>query len=381
MSANSTPSELTVRPLTPKQHLDWIQAQAGSSSISFLQTPAWGQVKADWRHESLGWFDGEQLVSAALVLYRPIPRLKWSLAYLPEGPTFPTLIPGPAAHWVNPLTAYLKGKKVFTIKMGPPVIVRQWSANAIKDAIANSSAKLQDLVPDTSNDQATELVTQLRALGWHQEVAEGDGFGDVQPRFVFQLDLRDKSIDDLFNGMNQEWRRNIRKADKSGVEVVEGKFEDLADFHAVYVETAQRDRFTPRPLRYFERMWKAMEAEDPSRLRLFLAKKDGDVLAATTLVTVGGHAWYSYGASTTAGRDFRPSNAVQWAMIQAAHASNCHTYDLRGIGDSLDPSHHLFGLIRFKLGTGGHVSEYIGEFDLPVQPILHRAIKLYLARR
>ena len=281
MSANSTPSELTVRPLTSDQHLAWIQSQDASSSISFLQTPAWGQVKADWRNESLGWFDGEQLVSAALVLYRPIPRLKWSLAYLPEGPTFPTLTPGPAARWVNPLTAYLKGKKVFTIKMGPPVIVRQWSANSIKDAIANSSAKLQDVAPDTSNDQATELVTQLRALGWHQEVAEGDGFGDVQPRFVFQLDLRDKNIDDLFNGMNQEWRRNIRKAEKSGVEVIAGTFDDLADFHAVYVETAQRDRFTPRPLRYFERMWKAMEAEDPARLRLFLAKKDGDVLAAT----------------------------------------------------------------------------------------------------
>ena len=380
MSAPTNALSLAVRPISPDEHLAWIRAQAETSSVSFLQTPAWGQVKADWSHESLGWFDGEELVSAGLVLYRPIPRLKWSLAYLPEGPALATTT-GAATQWVNALVDYLKGQKVFTIKMGPPVVARQWSATTIKAAMANGAKKLHDTDPDISNHSAAELVHELQALGWHQEPTSADGFGDVQPRFVFQLDLRNKSIDDLFEGMNQEWRRNIRKAEKSGVVVTEGTFADLADFHSVYVETAQRDGFTPRPLRYFERMWKAMEAEDPQRLRLFLAKREGQVLAATTLVTVGAHAWYSYGASTTAGRDYRPSNAVQWAMIQAAHASNCHTYDLRGIGDNLNPEHHLFGLIRFKLGTGGHASEYIGEFDLALRPILHRAVKAYLARR
>lgn len=46
-------------------------------------------MKPDWRAESLGWFDDEQggrLVGAGLVLYRPLPRLKRYLAYLPEGP-------------------------------------------------------------------------------------------------------------------------------------------------------------------------------------------------------------------------------------------------------------------------------------------------------
>ena len=54
--------------------------------MSFLQTPAWAQVKNEWRGESIGWFDGSTLVGAALVLYRQLPKVKRYLAYLPEGP-------------------------------------------------------------------------------------------------------------------------------------------------------------------------------------------------------------------------------------------------------------------------------------------------------
>ncbi len=370
---------LTVSPISAEDHLTWL----ADHSASFLQTPAWGKVKADWRNESLGWFRGQTLVSAALVLYRPIPKLKWSLAYLPDGPSLPTLNPElPVDSWATPLVDYLKTKKVFSIKMGPPVISRQWNAATIKSAIANGNvSKLGDVPADSHSAQAQELVEQLRASGWQQESSKADGFGDVQPRFVFQLGLENKSLDELFDGFSQEWRRNIRKAEKSDVAVKEGTFDDLKDFHTVYVETAQRDHFTPRPLSYFERMWQAMADEDPARLRLFLAKRGDEVLAATTLVTVNGHAWYSYGASTTASRDLRPSNAIQWAMIKAAHEAGSHTYDLRGIGDSLDPSDPLFGLIRFKLGTNGRASEYIGEFDFPLNALLHRAVTAYLARR
>jgi aspartyl-tRNA synthetase len=48
-----------VRAISPEDHLAFLRAQR---SASFLQTPAWGRVKSDWRHESLGWYDGEKLV-------------------------------------------------------------------------------------------------------------------------------------------------------------------------------------------------------------------------------------------------------------------------------------------------------------------------------
>ena len=72
-------------------------------------------------------------------------------------------------------------------------------------------------------------------------------------------------------GMNQLWRRNIKKADKSGVAVSVGGREDLKAFHDLYVHTAERDGFTPRPLSYFETMYDALSAEDPDRITLHLA--------------------------------------------------------------------------------------------------------------
>jgi len=74
---------ITVRTMTAAEHLAYVQAQP---SVSFLQTPAWGKVKSEWRHESVGWFESGTQVGAALVLYRQLPRVRRYLAYLLEGP-------------------------------------------------------------------------------------------------------------------------------------------------------------------------------------------------------------------------------------------------------------------------------------------------------
>jgi lipid II:glycine glycyltransferase (peptidoglycan interpeptide bridge formation enzyme) len=165
------------------------------------------------------------------------------------------------------------------------------------------------------------------------------------------------------------------------VTVSQGSYDDLVGFHEVYRETAERDGFTPRPLTYFQRMWQAMKAEDDDRIRLYLAVHDGELLAATTMVRVGTHAWYSYGASSNKGRDVRPSNAIQWRMMRDARDAGASVYDLRGITDTLDADDKLFGLIQFKVGTGGRAVEYLGEWDLPVNRVLSKAFDLYLARR
>ena len=156
---------------------------------------------------------------------------------------------------------------------------------------------------------------------------------------------------------------------------------DLKAFHDLYVHTAERDHFTPRPLAYFQTMVEALGAEDPDRIRLWFARHEGDLVAATIAIRVGAHAWYSYGASSTEKREVRGSNAVQWAMIRDALAAGADVYDLRGITDTLDADDPHVGLIQFKVGTGGEAVEYAGEWDLPLNRPLYRAFDLYMARR
>jgi lipid II:glycine glycyltransferase (peptidoglycan interpeptide bridge formation enzyme) len=379
---------LSVRAITAAQHSDWIGTR---SSVSFLQLPEWGRLKTGWRSESLGWFEGSTLVGAGLVLYRPVPRLpQRSLAYLPEGPDIDWLREDhphlTLDDWLAPMRAHCSSAGAFQVKMGPPVALRRWEADTIKAAMAqrqagqaNPPVRLSEVLADWHSGPGAKLVERLASSGWSQEPATDAGFGDVQPRYVFQVALAERTLDDIFAGFNQLWRRNVRKAEKAKVVVTQGGRDDLAAFHAVYVETAARDHFTPRGLAYFERMWDCLATI--GRMRLYLAHHDDHLAAATIMVHVGDHAWYSYGASTTADRDVRPSNALQWRMISDAHALGCATYDLRGIADTLDPENHLFGLVQFKVGTGGFAQEYAGEWDYVLRPLWAKGFRTYQSRR
>ncbi|MDP2287334.1 MAG: peptidoglycan bridge formation glycyltransferase FemA/FemB family protein [Actinomycetota bacterium] len=379
-----------VRTISASQHRQWI---ASRPSVSFLQLPEWGRVKVGWRSESIGWFEGSELVGAGLVLFRPIPKLpQRSLAYLPEGPDidwlhsrFPQY---DISAWLTPLLAHLKASGAFQVKMGPPVPTRRWESETIKSAMAqwrepdsSPPAHLHDVVADWHSILALHLAERLESRGWRQEENVGAGFGDVQPRYVFQVQLGGRTLDEVFAGFNQLWRRNVRKAEKLGVQISLGERSDLAAFHEVYVETAKRDHFTPRALSYFERMWDELNSQQSSRLSLHLAHFEGHLAAATLMVQVGDHAWYSYGASTTADRDVRPSNALQWAMITRAHEAGCTIYDLRGIADTLNPDDHLFGLVQFKVGSGGYAQEYVGEWDFILRASWAKAYALYQSRR
>ncbi|GAA4083623.1 lipid II:glycine glycyltransferase FemX [Nocardioides kongjuensis] len=373
----------SVRPISPTEHRDHL---ATLPSASFLQTPGWAQVKSEWRSESLGWFDdaGKQ-VGVALVLYRKLPRLNRYLAYLPEGPVI-DWSSDDLGSWLDPMVRHLKEQGAFAVRTGPPVVTRRWTTAQVKDGIADPAVRLLGEIPPAERTPAgARVVAQLHELGWRHQGVEG-GFAAGQPQFVFQVPLRSAdgiqlSEDEVLKAMNQLWRRNIKKAAKEGVEVTRGSREDLKAFHELYVHTAQRDHFTPRPLRYFETMHDALQADSDERFTLWLARHDGDLVASTIAIRVGEHAWYSYGASSTEKREVRGSNAIQWAMIRDAIAAGAAVYDLRGITETLDAEDPHVGLIQFKVGTGGEAVEYAGEWDLPINRALYKAFQVYLQRR
>ncbi|MEU9554312.1 lipid II:glycine glycyltransferase FemX [Streptomyces fumanus] len=367
-----------VRPIGAAEHMAFVRAQR---SVSFLQTPAWARVKTEWRGESLGWFDGRRLVGAGLVLHRPVPRIdRRTLAYLPEGPVIDWS--GELGAWLDPLAAHLKEHGAFAIRLGPPVVTHTWSAAQVKEGLADpGSGRLTDLPCHREEPVGAQVSRTLREAGWLPR-SPRDGFGVGHPQFKYELPLAGRTEEDLLRGMNQQWRRNIRKAARAGVEVRVGTgAHDLRAFHDLYVHTAERDRFTPRPLRYFETMFAALGAEDPDRIRLYLAHHQGVLAASAVLVRVGAHAVYAYGASATGKREVRGSHACQWAMIRDALAAGCDVYDLRGITPTLTTDDPHVGLVRFKAGTGGRAVRYVGEWDLPLRPVLYRAFDLYLRRR
>ena len=178
-----------LRPITTAEHLAFLDARCtAGGSASFLQTPAWAAVKNEWKAESLGWeLDGE-LVGAALVLYRQLPKVKRYLAYLPEGPVIDWEAED-LGEWLTPLASYLKKQGAFGVRIGPPVVTARWDAARIKEGIADESvASLTSLAPTERSQSGARVVSQLQELGWRLQGAEG-GFAAGQPQYNFQIPL------------------------------------------------------------------------------------------------------------------------------------------------------------------------------------------------
>ena len=85
------------------------------------------------------------------------------------------------------------------------------------------------MAPLERSPVGARVVAQLQELGWRQQSAAG-GFAAGQPQFNFWIPLASaegrRTEDDVLKGMNQQWRRNIKKAAKEGVEVSAGSGAD-----------------------------------------------------------------------------------------------------------------------------------------------------------
>ncbi|MFF5972174.1 lipid II:glycine glycyltransferase FemX [Streptomyces sp. NPDC012769] len=377
---------LRLGPVTPEAYRAFLAARStGPDGPSFLQLPAWARVKEGWTHQLLGWGRGDgELSGVALVLLRAFPGTRKYFAYLPEGPVADWADPD-LDGWLQPLLAHLRGAGVFAVRIGPGPAYRRWSAATLK-AHTGPGRRLSDVLASEVDPLGSAVAERLRARGWRKCGGDSDDGADAQPRHVYQVPLTGRTTDELWSGLNQEWRRNIRKARKSGVEVVVGSAADLPEFHRLLGVTERRDGFRlGRSLAYYERQYAVLNAEHPGRMKLYLARHEGEILAAHTMITVGRRVWYQTGASADHRREVRPSNALQWRMMLDAHALGADVYDLRGVPSTLDPDDRAHGLLRWKLGTGGQVVETLGEWETPLpgttNHTLYRAFQAYLARR
>ncbi|GEC09562.1 peptidoglycan bridge formation protein FemAB [Streptomyces spinoverrucosus] len=354
----------------------------------YLQCPSWARVKEGWQAQLLGWGPAPQtgrLSGVALVLLRRFPGTRKYFAYLPEGPVADWAAPG-IDDWLTPLLHHLRAAGAFAVRIGPSPAYRRWNAARLT-SLTGPGRRLADVLACEVDPLGTAVAERLRARGWRRCGDDGgSGDGDAQPRHVFQVPLAGRTPDDLWAGLNQEWRRNVRRAQKSGVEIVVGSAAELPEFYRLLRITEERDGFRlGRSLAYYQRQYEALNAEEPGRMKLYLARHQGDILAAHTMITVGRRVWYQTGASANHRREVRPSNALQWRMLLDAHALGADVYDMRGVPSTLDPNVRAYGLLRWKLGTRGRVVETLGEWETPLggtaNHTLYRAFKAYLARR
>ena len=185
-------------------------------------------------------------------------------------------------------------------------------------------------------------------------------FSPMLPSNTTFVDLS-PSLEDIVMNMKNKTRYNIRLSQKRGVVVREGSEDDLPIFLSLYKETAERNGIRNHSSSSFSSLFHT--DEDDAEVKLLIAEREGESLAALFLSLSDDRASYLYGASSSIGREHMPTYALQMAAIKEAKRNGAREYDMFGVAPEGEEHHPLSGLSRFKLGFGGKRVKRMGCWD------------------
>ncbi|QEN07043.1 peptidoglycan bridge formation glycyltransferase FemA/FemB family protein [Oceanispirochaeta crateris] len=324
--------------------LDELSSRGESSS--FLQTAFWARHKErfGWKSEAIRWKREDQ-EGTLLILLRTLPA-GLVLAYVPEGPDW---------------TAGKEDRETFLVEL----------SQELRGILPLGCFFIRYDLPEFSvfDEPAPSFNTVLKKAPL-----------DIQPPDTVVLDLS-QGYEPLLRAMRKKTRYNIGLAAKKGVRIEKAHPDRLDDWYSLYRITAQRDKIGIHPFAYYENLFSLLSENKESRLELFLASFEEELLAGIIVLFHKNEATYLYGASSNEKRNLMPAYALQSFALKEAVSRGCTTYDMFGIPPSNDPDHPMAGLYRFKTGFGGEIRHKPGAWDYPYSRLLYLVYRLLESMR
>jgi hypothetical protein len=120
---------------------------------------------------------------------------------------------------------------------------------------------------------------------------------------------------ELFSLLRDSNRRNIKKAEREGVQVaISQSLDSLRSFYRLHCITRKRHRLPPQPFVFFKSIFDNVISAGQGIV--VSARYSGDVIAASIYFHFGARALFKYGASDVAHQGLRPNNLVMWEAIK-----------------------------------------------------------------
>lgn len=297
-----------------------------------LQAWEWGEFRKDTgvKVERYGVIDENGKVAEPIqVTIHRIPKTPWTVGYMPKG-YFPTQAQ------VEILREIGKRHNSIFIKVEPKVL-----ASEIKDS--------------------------------DRKLLKASGFVSGRPLFTkynFVLDI-DKPEEELLSNMKSKTRYNLRLAERKGVRVeIDNSTETFEEYLKLTKETTERQGFYAHTEKYHRQMWNCLRTSGIAHL--VRAVYQGKILTTWVLFTFNNTLYYPYGASSREHREVMASNLVMWEAIRFGKDQGCKQFDLWGaLGPDPDEKDPWYGFHRFKEGYGAEHIEFMGTYDLVIQPLLY----------
>lgn len=219
---------------------------------------------------------------------------------------------------------------------------------------ARERQMMLSLLPLPALGSVNQEFDLLLARGFHRGAQMA--FND---RYIVNLRLTDEAQRKSFS---QNWRRQLGKAEKSGLGFEHAAAERLPEFGALYDRMVDRKGFEDHSA-YHQTIGPLMAMEnDALRPELFFVTEGGEVIAGAIVFKAGDRAVYLYGATQDRALPLRAGYFLHWHIIRWLRDNTAaRWYDLGGTDG-------FQGLHQFKSGM-------VGEAGLitPVPPVANYA--------
>lgn len=375
----------------------------------FFQSPYWIEIKEQngWSGKLLGVKENDKIIIATVVLYKSLKGIV-KFAYAPRGFLMDYSRLDLLEEFTYSIKAYLKKDGIAFLKINPYVDYQ------LRDIHGN-------IIEGTKNDT---LIEKLKSLGYKHYgfYVDMDEKNDLEPRWISVLDIKDKSIDELFKTFRSGTKWGINNSKKNFITLIEADENSLIEFKNLMQHTAERREFVDRPLSYYQEMFKVLDRENAVKVLLAevnlkelldftksrfeknakrltviegnpkkqneyneisseqesIAKKitvlEGDVkeygekkiIAGGWYMLYGKEVVYLFGASYKPFMKYNSQYLLQYEMIKFATENGYEKFNFYGIDGNFSEDSKNYGLFDFKRGFNADVHELIGEFDLVI---------------
>lgn len=298
-----------------------------------VQSWAWGEFRQQQGHRvvRLGVFTKNKLVRVYQITFHRLPHLPWSIGYLPKSVL-------PTKEVVEALKQIGREEKAIFIKLEPNQIASQGAYQKLKNL----------------------GLIQVKSFF---------------AKYTSVIDLT-QTPEELLASFKPKTRYNIRLAQKHGVVVKEDNSDQAFEAYLrLTSETTHRQGFYAHDERYHRLQWQAMRKAGISHL--LVATYQNQILATFMLFVFNKVLYYPYGASTRKHKELMAPTLLMWEAIRFGQAHGCQSFDLWGsAGPNPSPNHPYFGFHKFKEGFSPKTVEFVGTYDLVINPFLYRLYNL-----
>ena len=319
---------IEIKQLTEKDKIIFNQ-----TALHPTQSWEWGEFRKKEGHQviRLGFFEKKKIKEVFQLTLHRIPKTRFYIGYLPKCPL-------PSQQLISKLKEIGNKNRVVFIKIEPHI------------------------------ETSPEKVKLLKNLGL---IKVKDFFAKYTS--IINLSLTEE---ELIKSFKPKTRYNIRLAKKHGVVVKEDNSSKAFDnYLKLTLETTKRQGFYAHGPRYHELQWKTLNPSGISHL--LIAKYKGKTLASFILFVFNKVLYYPYGASSREHKEVMAPTLLMWEAIRFGKKMGCKNFDLWGNADpNPSPDHPYYGFHKFKEGFSPKFVEFVGTYDLIINPFLYRIYRI-----